>query len=92
MSKKINAEMVDEENPEWTDEMVSQSVSFDSLPASLREKLKPTRGPQKAPLKVVTTIRLSPDVMDAFKSTGKGWQTRVDMALREWLAEHPLGG
>lgn len=89
MSKKPNPELIDEENPEWTDEMFKQSVRFSALPESLRVKLKsPPRGPQKAPTKVATTIRLSPDVMDAFKATGTGWQTRIDAALRDWLKTH----
>jgi uncharacterized protein (DUF4415 family) len=46
------------------------------------------RGPQKAPTKQATTIRLSPDVMAAFKATGAGWQTRVDAALKDWLRTH----
>ena len=46
------------------------------------------RGPQKAPTKQATTIRLSPDVMAAFKATGAGWQTRIDSALKDWLRTH----
>ena len=46
------------------------------------------RGPQKLPTKQVTTIRLSPEVITAFKATGAGWQTRVDNALKEWLKTH----
>jgi uncharacterized protein (DUF4415 family) len=46
------------------------------------------RGPQKAPTKQATTIRLSPDVMAAFKATGVGWQTRIDAALKDWLRTH----
>lgn len=34
------------------------------------------------------TIRLSPDVVAAFRATGSGWQTRVDAALKEWLSQH----
>lgn len=49
--------------------------------------IKP-RGPQKAPNKQATTIRLSPDVMAAFKATGSGWQTRIDAALKDWLRTH----
>jgi uncharacterized protein (DUF4415 family) len=49
--------------------------------------IKP-RGPQKAPTKQSTTIRLSPDVMAAFKATGAGWQTRIDAALKDWLRTH----
>ncbi len=41
------------------------------------------RGPQKAPTKKLVSLRLSPDVIDHFKSTGRGWQTRIDSTLRE---------
>lgn len=59
------------------------------LPADLLHTLgiKP-RGPQKGPTKVPTTIRLSPEVMEAFKATGAGWQTRIDAALKDWLKTH----
>lgn len=40
------------------------------------------------PTKKSATIRYSPDVIDAFKSTGRGWQTRMDIALRDWLKHH----
>lgn len=46
------------------------------------------RGRQKSPTKQVTTIRLSPDVMAAFKATGQGWQGRIDNALKDWLRTH----
>jgi uncharacterized protein (DUF4415 family) len=37
---------------------------------------------------VSTTIRLSNDVLQAFRATGDGWQTRVDAALKDWLKTH----
>jgi uncharacterized protein (DUF4415 family) len=46
------------------------------------------RGPQKAPPKVSTTIRLSADVVQAFRAAGDGWQTRIDVALKDWLRTH----
>jgi uncharacterized protein (DUF4415 family) len=46
------------------------------------------RGPQKAPLKVPTTIRFDADVLAELKATGKGWQTRVNDAMRDWLKNH----
>ena len=56
------------------------------LPASLQKTLgMKQRGPQKNPTKQMTTIRLSPEVMSAFKATGSGWQTRIDGALKDWL-------
>jgi uncharacterized protein (DUF4415 family) len=57
------------------------------LPLSLQKTLK-IRGAQKNPTKVSTTIRLSPDVLAAFKSEGNGWQTRIDTALKDWLRTH----
>jgi uncharacterized protein (DUF4415 family) len=39
--------------------------------------------------KIATTIRFDEDVLTAFKATGRGWQTRINNALREWLKEHP---
>ena len=61
----------------------------DVLPKSLTAKLgiKP-RGPQKSPTKERITIRLSPDVVQKFKGTGAGWQSRVDAALKDWLKSH----
>jgi uncharacterized protein (DUF4415 family) len=41
------------------------------------------RGPQKAPTKTLVSLRLSPEVIDHFKATGRGWQTRIDGALLE---------
>ena len=40
------------------------------------------RGPQRAPLKRQVTLRLDPEVLDFFKATGAGWQTRINEALR----------
>jgi uncharacterized protein (DUF4415 family) len=39
------------------------------------------RGPQKAPTKKLVSLRLSSEVIDHFKSTGAGWQTRIDETL-----------
>ena len=41
------------------------------------------RGPQKAPTKKLVSLRLSPEVVEHFKATGPGWQTRIDSTLRE---------
>ena len=34
------------------------------------------------------TIRLSPEVVAKFRATGDGWQTRIDAALKDYLATH----
>ena len=54
--------------------------------------MKRTRGrPKSDETKVFTAIRLDADLLETFKATGKGWQTRVNAALRQFIAEHPLG-
>lgn len=50
---------------------------------------KPGR-PKAETTKIPTAIRLSTDVVEYFKSTGAGWQSRIDAALRDWMAGHPL--
>jgi uncharacterized protein (DUF4415 family) len=90
MNKKPNPELIDSENPEWTEEMFVQAKRVTGLPLSLQAKLR-GRGPQKAPPKVSTTIRLSPDVVQAFRAAGDGWQTRIDVALKDWLRTHSPG-
>ncbi|NTU41555.1 MAG: BrnA antitoxin family protein [Nitrospirales bacterium] len=46
------------------------------------------RGPQKAPKKVSTTVRLSQDIVDFFKKSGRGWQTKINEALKEYVKSH----
>jgi uncharacterized protein (DUF4415 family) len=38
------------------------------------------------------TIRCSPEVVEAFRATGNGWQTRMDEALKDWLKKHKPDG
>lgn len=90
MSRRLRATRVDHDNPEWTDEDVARAAPFQALPGSLRSKLR-GRGPQKAPTKERITIRLSRDVVERFRATGDGWQTRVDAALKDWLRTHRPG-
>ncbi|MBT4497567.1 MAG: BrnA antitoxin family protein [Gemmatimonadetes bacterium] len=35
-----------------------------------------------------TTVRLDPEVLEYFRATGKGWQTRLNEALREYVISH----
>lgn len=44
--------------------------------------------PKAAVTKERITIRLSPEVVERFRASGDGWQTRVDAALKDWLKTH----
>jgi uncharacterized protein (DUF4415 family) len=69
--------------PELSDSSFARADEFKG-PALVKRG----RPPSGAPRKQVTTIRLSPEVMAAFKATGTGWQTRIDAALKDWLKTH----
>ena len=34
------------------------------------------------------TIRLNPEILDFFKSQGKGWQTRINDTLQKYVNSH----
>jgi uncharacterized protein (DUF4415 family) len=45
--------------------------------------LKRVRGPQRAPKKVSTTIRLDADIIAFFRARGPGYQTQINDELRK---------
>ena len=63
-------------------------LSGDGWPEKFaKSKVPRGRHPVVSP-KVSTTIRLSKEVLNHFKADGRGWQTRIDKALREWIGKH----
>jgi uncharacterized protein (DUF4415 family) len=49
--------------------------------------MKALRGrPKSSQPKQLVSVRYSPEVLAYFKSTGEGWQSRMDGALREYVA------
>ncbi|OPY16050.1 MAG: hypothetical protein A4E69_00319 [Syntrophus sp. PtaB.Bin138] len=56
--------------------------------AELLKRKPGRRGPQKLPTKESVTVRYSREVLEYFRSTGNGWQSRMDEALREWVEQH----
>jgi len=37
---------------------------------------------------IALTVRYDADIIERFRATGEGWQTRMNNALREWLSHH----
>uniref|UniRef100_E6QSD3 BrnA antitoxin family protein n=1 Tax=mine drainage metagenome TaxID=410659 RepID=E6QSD3_9ZZZZ len=95
MSKKPNPELVDDENPEWTAEDFAKArLAREVLPQIFgakvaQEMLKPRGRPRVLHPKERINIRLSHEVVQHFKLSGDGWQTRIDSALRQFIIEHP---
>ena len=50
--------------------------------------LKAVRGrPKSENKKLLVSVRYSPDVLTYFRSTGDGWQARMDGVLQEYVAK-----
>ena len=90
---KVSPELIDVDNPEWTEEDFKNAVPFSALPESLQTRLRglKRRGKQQSPTKVSTTVRFDQEVLEAFRSTGRGWQQRMNDALKAWLKDHAAG-
>lgn len=71
---------------EWREGTVTPGGGVTATLANLRR----TRGPNKKPAKEQVAIRLDQDVVGALRASGPGWQTRVNTALKEWLATQPV--
>lgn len=95
MSKKRNPELADADNPIWTSETYKKSrPAREVLPQIFgtqisKELLKPRGRPRLETPKERINIRLSYEVIQHFKSSGVGWQTRIDAALREFIQSKP---
>lgn len=51
-------------------------------------QLKPVGRPKSDNPKMPINIRLSPEVLTYFRETGKGWQTRMDNVLKDYVETH----
>jgi uncharacterized protein (DUF4415 family) len=66
--------------------VVVQGGGYAAVRAALAQKRKRgERGPQVAPTKQLVSVRFSPEVLQYFKASGAGWQTRMNEALLEWV-------
>ena len=61
---------------------VLPEILGEDLAGQMLKRRPGRRGPQRAPVKRQVTLRLDPEVLDFFKATGTGWQTRINEALR----------
>jgi uncharacterized protein (DUF4415 family) len=67
---------------EWDKGVVTPGGGVAATIASVRRG----RGPSKKPTKEQVAIRLDREIVGAFRADGPGWQTRLNDALKEWLA------
>ena len=76
--------------------MKDSSIEFDDevpelTPARLKKMGRPVvrmrgqRGPQKTPTKILISLRIDRDVLEAYKATGAGYLSLMNNALRTTL-------
>ena len=81
------------EEKRMADTVVVQGGGYQALRSAMAQQRKQgERGPQLAPTKQLVSVRYSPEVLQYFKATGDGWQTRMNEALVEWVSKHSAGG
>ncbi len=66
----------------------NDAASVKSFWAKGKVRLPGQRGLQKLPTKIAVTVRYSPEVLEYFRATGDGWQTRMNDALRAYVKRH----
>lgn len=74
-----------------------QALEYDELPELTDDMLARAtvnRGgrPKLVSSKVLLSVRYSQEVVEYFRSTGEGWQSRMDGVLREYVAQHAHAG
>jgi uncharacterized protein (DUF4415 family) len=102
MSAKLRntpKEWVDPDDaPELTDEFFEKAtpmigeraVSKEEFLGAARHAMRMGRPKTENPKRALT-VRYDADIIDAFKASGAGWQTRMNDALRDWLKSHEMG-
>jgi uncharacterized protein (DUF4415 family) len=81
----IAAAESDPDNPPLTDEQLRRMrPAYQVSPQLVARQLRRERGrPKSAVTKQQVTLRIDRDVLDKFRSTGDGWQRRINDALRK---------
>jgi uncharacterized protein (DUF4415 family) len=77
----------DDDLPEWTDDQFARaqfSIGGKVMRHANGTLTRPGRPVSENPKKQVT-LRLDPDVVEKFRATGKGWQSRINAELRKAL-------
>jgi uncharacterized protein (DUF4415 family) len=86
----------DPESPEWTvEDFANARPAAEVLyqlfgPQHTTKFVTPKKNgrPRTDTPKVFTGIRLDAEVLETFRASGKGWQTRMNDVLKAWIKEH----
>jgi uncharacterized protein (DUF4415 family) len=82
---KVNSHII--QPNEYDDAPELNNDFFEHADAYVGSKLV-RRGRPAGSSKVSTTIRFDDDVLEAFRAMGKGWQSKMNAVLREYVEKH----
>ena len=74
----------DPDAPELDEDWFERARPATEVIPHVVERWRRTRGKQKAPTKEAISIRLDADVLAYYRATGRGWQGRINEALRKY--------
>ena len=77
----------DPDAPELDDDWFARARPAAEVVPRVVERWRRTRGKQKTPTKKSISIRLDTDVLAYYRATGRGWQSRINEALRRYTVE-----
>ena len=76
------------------EKQISKGIKLDPDTYELTDRefttVRPVGRPKAEVTKDRITIRLSPEVTEHFRSIGKGWQTKIDNVLKDYISQNPL--
>ena len=78
----IAAALADPDAQPLTEKFWTNALPWDQHQKRMR-RLRGQRGPQKAPVKKLISLRLDSDLIEHFRATGAGWQSRINALLRK---------
>lgn len=76
----------DDDNPEWTAADFASALRGSDIPAHIRAAFPKTRGRPRGSNKQLVSLRLDSDVLEGFKASGPGWQSRINDVLRRAIS------
>lgn len=77
------AALADPDNPPLDDDFFRRARPAVEVMPEVVARFRGQRGPQKTPTKQLVSLRIDRDVLEHFRSSGRGWQARINAALRE---------
>jgi uncharacterized protein (DUF4415 family) len=95
VSKRPTVRMPTKEEDKAITAAAKSDPDAQPLTRNQRKAMVPIRAlrgrPKSENRKLLVSVRYSPEVLAYFKSTGDGWQSRMDSVLRQYVARHSRG-